>query len=168
MSSDQDRDRFGVPHRLLGPHDEDLYAVVGRVVLLSSLLEDRLRVVLSRLSAGVERPEPPSLHGVIVACQVHLPRVDNEAVREGLGRILEDADRCRELRNDLAHSLFPAQEDGTVFWWRERAGRVLTSVHASDPEQWRPTTMPGWALLVARVAELVEDADRLSWQVTPA
>jgi hypothetical protein len=48
-------DEFGVPANMLGRHPEEVFAGVGRIVTLSSLLEDRQRVLLQALT-GV-RPE---------------------------------------------------------------------------------------------------------------
>lgn len=121
-----DRDRFGVSLRLLGDQAEDFYFAVGRFVLLTSVLEDRLPVLHSRFGCR-QASGADSLYAVIAACSQRLEDVADERFRDELRLLLEQSEQARMVRNQLAHYLFPAQEDGQVFGWSEHRGKVKTT-----------------------------------------
>ncbi len=47
-------DRWGVPHNMFGAIGEDFYGLVGRIVLVSALLENRLHVLFCALASAPE------------------------------------------------------------------------------------------------------------------
>ena len=164
-----DRDRFGVSLRLLGNHAEDFYAAVGRFVLLTSVLEDRLHVLHSRFGCPQESGAD-SLHAVIAACSQRLEDVADERDRDELRLLLEQSEQARLVRNQLAHYLFPAQEDGTVFGWSEHRGKVKTtddsvpSAAATLSGEGR-MSVHGWIRRVGELSTTVEGIDRAIWRL---
>ena len=164
-----DRDRFGVSLRLLGNHAEDFYAAVGRFVLLTSVLEDRLHVLHSRFGYPQESGTD-SLYAVIAASSQRLEDVADERYRDELRLLLEQSEQARVVRNQLAHYLFPAQEDGTVFGWKEHRGKVKTT---DDPVPSAAATLSGegrmsvlaWIRRVGELSTTVEGIDRAIWRL---
>jgi hypothetical protein len=45
-------DRWGVPHNMFGAIGEDIYGLVGRITLVSAVLEDRLHVLFCALASA--------------------------------------------------------------------------------------------------------------------
>lgn len=162
------RDRFGVSRRLLGDHDEDFYAAVGRYVLLTSVLEDRLRVLHSRFGcrhqAGLD-----SLYAVIAACDQHLEEVTEELDRDELTRLLVQSEQARAVRNQLAHYLFPAQQDGTVFGWSDQRGKVRTTdgsaTGGAGSSGGGRLSLADWMRRVSELSTTVEGVDRAIWRL---
>jgi hypothetical protein len=162
------RDRFGVSLRLLGDHDDDFYAAVGRFVLLTSLLEDRLRVLHDRF--GCRHPSgADSLYAVIAACGQHLVDVADQQDRGELKILLAKSEQARLVRNQLAHYLFPAQQDGSVFGWSDHRGKLRTT-DDSSPNPTRPSadareTLADWIRRVGELSATVEGVDRAIWRL---
>ncbi|KRC90092.1 hypothetical protein ASE25_11425 [Terrabacter sp. Root85] len=169
-----ERDRCGVPVNLLGQHHEDFYSIIGRIITLCSLLDERLHILDARLKTVDAPRAAPNLNAVIKSCWEQLPTVADENLRAALELLLDESDRYRHTRNDAAHSLFPAQADGTVVWWRQDGNRLQTfapgaaagpaDIATEDP--YRPTTLDGWRNLVRQLADLVVAADSLTWRLS--
>lgn len=162
------RDRFGVSLRLLGYHDDDFYAAVGRFVLLTSLLEDRLRVLHDRFgchhTTGAE-----SLYALIASCGQHLVDVADQHDRGDLKVLLAQSEQARLVRNQLAHYLFPAQGDGTVFGWSDHRGKLRTT-DDSSPNTTRSSakereTLADWIRRVGDLSATVEGIERAIWRL---
>jgi Probable RNA and SrmB- binding site of polymerase A len=157
--------------RLLGNQAEDFYAAVGRFVLLTSLLEDRLHLLHSRFGCRQESGAD-SLYAVIAACSQRLEDVADERFREELRLLLEQSEQARMVRNQLAHYLFPAQDDGTVFGWIEHRGKVKTtddsvpSAAATLSGEGR-MSVHGWIRRVGELSTTVEGIDRAIWRLPP-
>lgn len=162
------RDRFGVSLRLLGNHEEDFYAAVGRFVLLTSVLEDRLHVLHDRFGCRHDAGGD-SLYAVITACGQHLEDVTDQRDRDELRLLLTQCEQARLVRNQLAHYLFPAQEDGTVFGWSEHRGMVKTTDSplpgaAATSGEGR-MSVQRWARRVDELSTTVEAVDRAIWRL---
>jgi hypothetical protein len=162
------RDRFGVSLRLLGDHEDDFYAGVGRFVLLTSLLEDRLRVLHSRFGCR-HAADADSLYAVIAACRQHVEEVTEQHDRDELQLLLAQSEEARLLRNQLAHYLFPAQRDGSVFGWSEHRGKVKMT-DGTLPNSPRPLAderehLTDWIRRVGELSATVEAVDRAIWRL---
>lgn len=164
----QGRDRFGVSLRLLGGHHDDFYAAVGRFVLLTSLLEDRLRVLHDRFGCR-HTSGTDSLYAVIASCGQHLGDVTEQQHRDELRLLLSQSEEARLVRNQLAHYLFPAQQDGSVFGWSDHRGKLRTT-DDSSPNATRPApeereTVADWIHRVGDLSATVEAIDRAIWRL---
>lgn len=162
------RDRFGVSARLLGDHEDDFYASVGRFVLLTSVLEDRLRVLHSRFGCR-HALDANSLCAVIAACRKHLEEVTEQHDRDELKLLLSQSEEARMVRNQLAHYLFPAQQDGSVFGWSEHRGKVKTTddtlPNAPRPPADERGRLADWIRRVGELSATVEGIDRAIWRL---
>jgi hypothetical protein len=117
-------DQFGLEESILGLHPEAFYGAVGRVVCLAAALEDKittLRHTLVHAQQGQYTHQP-------IAEQVRRARSASTwcdtAAQERIGAFLSAAEDSFERRNELVHSQFPAQADGTLFGHRPDRGRT--------------------------------------------
>lgn len=100
-------DQWGVPVRMFGPVEEDFYGLVGRVVLLSTLLEDRLHVFFCALS-GAPQSQLAAAPGAILIkqCSRRLDRLPADR-RSEASTVLIEAEEALRRRNEVVHSLWP-------------------------------------------------------------
>jgi hypothetical protein len=73
------------------------------------------------------------------------------------------------VRNQLAHYLFPAQQDGSVFGWSDHRGKLRTT-DDSSPNPTRPSadareTLADWIRRVGELSATVEGVDRAIWRL---
>jgi hypothetical protein len=111
-------DRFGVPPNLMGRHPEEFFSILGRIVALAAILENKILVFYQYL-VGRRQDEHTGLFvGQLIANalqQLHrLPPADRELAEE----FLLEAKAITDKRNDYVHNLWPAQGDGRLFGWR--------------------------------------------------
>lgn len=154
-------DRFGVPDNLMGPHPDDFFGRVGRVVTLSALLENRL-LGLVQLQAGPQHPPlnklPPSK--LIAKGREHLDCFADPTDLVLAKEFFTRAKQAMEKRNDVVHNLWPAQDDGTLFGWRISHDQpilypAITTEHMELQE------------LVITLVELLADCQSISMRARP-
>lgn len=111
-------DRFGVPPNLMGRHPEEFFSILGRIVALAAILENKILVFYQYL-VGRRQDEHTGLFvGQLIANalqQLHrLPPADRDLAEQ----FLLEAKAITDMRNDYVHNLWPAQGDGSLFGWR--------------------------------------------------
>lgn len=111
-------DQFGVPPNLMGQHPEEFFSILGRIVALSAILENKILVFYQCL-VGRRQDEHTGLPvGQLIARaqeDLHrLPAGDRQLAEE----FLLEARAITDRRNDYVHNLWPAQGDGRLFGWR--------------------------------------------------
>lgn len=129
-------DSFGLLARVLGLHDEAFYGAVGRVACLAAVVEDQLRTTLQSL----RRSGQHSFAGTPAGQLLRMLRKDVKASRgrtEERERVTVYLDRVAAAllaRNELLHSLWPAQQDGRLFRHRlaPDGRRVAEDVASGD------------------------------------
>lgn len=111
-------DAFGVPSNIMGPHPEEFFSLLGRIVALAAQLEYTICVFYEYL-LGTPSYVPPQLSFKVLI----------RDCRNGLGA-LPDADRALAeaflnraeavvlKRHIYVHSLSPAQAGGELFFWK--------------------------------------------------
>lgn len=115
----QASDPWGVPASFFGGVPEDFYGVVGRVVMLSALLENRLHVLLSALDSDqADRLAGQSGTVLIGELRRRLHRYPEEH-RVAAVRLLDRAERALQLRHEVVHSLWPFGRLTDVRGWRD-------------------------------------------------
>lgn len=124
-------DAYGVPSNLLGRHREDLFSMLGRIVMLSATLENRLLSIYQSLM-GASRSEFTNVPvgKLIGRCNDELHRLDGRPDhRLLLETFLADAKVIIEQRNHYVHNLWPAQAGDKLWGWRpSRDKNVLEAV----------------------------------------
>jgi hypothetical protein len=155
-------DSFGVPDRLLGPHTDDFYACVGRVVTLSALFEERLRVLVGQQIGVTEAP--PKLGGAYASTLIpkgltHLGAFMDEQASSLAGDFFARAKWVMGERNHVVHSLWPAQTEDPQIGWRTVRGEsddIKINRTQSDLRE-----------LVLHIVKLLDDCEKLSMRVRP-
>jgi len=124
-------DDYGVPSNLLGRHREDLFSMVGRIVMLSATLESRLLSIYQSL-VGADQSEYTTVPvgKLIKRCGDELHRLDGRPDHRLLMEtFLADAKAIIERRNHYVHNLWPAQAGDKLWGWRpSRDKNVLEAV----------------------------------------
>ena len=119
MVDARDTDDFGVPLSIMGRHPEDFFSMLGRIVALAAVLENKTLVFYQYL-VGRRQDEHTELSvGPLIANALQnlhrLPRGDSDLAKEWL----LEAKAITAKRNDYVHNLWPAQGgDGRLFGWR--------------------------------------------------
>ena len=141
-------DGFGVPSDILGPHPEEFFQMLGRIVALSAALERNVRLVCDRLASATEGAFSADSFGQAV-----------KTGRKNLARFLEDSDRALAAdflarsesailkRHAYAHSLWPAQAGGEMYGWK--LSRKATSAGVDEISQTLDDMRADLAALVA-------------------
>lgn len=120
-------DRFGVPLNIMGRHPEDFFSILGRIVALAAVLENKILVFYQYL-IGRRQDEHTELSvGQLTANalqELHrLPPADGDLAKEWL----LEAKAITAKRNDYVHNMWPAQGDGRLFGWRVPKKRNATA-----------------------------------------
>ncbi len=155
-------DRFGVPDHLLGPHTDEFYACVGRVVALSALLEDRLRVLVQRQVGVTDAPANLGTMQVSVLIRMgtaHMVEFIDDPTRSLAEEFFVRVLWAMDERNDIVHNLWPAHDDGPHLGWRsarDESGDIVISRSPSDLRE-----------LVLHFVQLLDDCEHLSMRVRP-
>lgn len=114
-------DRFGVPDNLLGPHHEDFFGLIGRITLLSALLESRAFSLLQALGNYAQNQNAHyTMSRIIKEAQKELEAhraVIEPVERAAIDAFLSAASDCAKQRNVYVHSLWPVQAAGTYYGW---------------------------------------------------
>lgn len=133
-------DAFGVPSNLMGVHPEEFFSLLGRLVALSALLENRVLVFYQYL-VGRRQDQHTELgvSKLIENALDALSRLPEPANRKLAEEFLIDANAITGKRNDYVHNLWPAQGDGQLFGWRmpQRKNAPGTLTTASSLEEMR-------------------------------
>lgn len=111
-------DQFGVPPSIMGRHPEEFFSILGRIVALSAILENKILIFYQYL-VGQNQDEDTGLSvGVLIAkAQEELPRLPT-GDRQLAEEFLLEAKAITDKRNDYVHNLWPAQGDGRLVGWR--------------------------------------------------
>ncbi|GAA3810799.1 hypothetical protein [Cellulomonas soli] len=126
-------DAFDLPDVILGRNDEELYGALGRVACLAAVLEDQLRTLLQALhgvdASAYSRKPAGQLVAALRAGAEGLSCAAAE--RDLLRTYLDGAAAALVRRNDLLHSLWPAQPDGSAFRHRLDPDGIRVTVRTS-------------------------------------
>jgi hypothetical protein len=111
-------DQFGVPANLMGRHPEEFFSILGRIVALSAILENKV-LVFYQCVVGRRQDEHTALSmGQLIGKALQelqrLPPRDRQLAED----FLVEAKSITDKRNDYVHNLWPAQGDGRLFGWR--------------------------------------------------
>lgn len=115
------QDRFGVPDSMFGSVPEDFYAVVGRIVLVATMVEDRTLMVLWALDDATQdthagRSASDIRREVATRATKHAAVLGDDLVSH-LGKVLADLTDASARRNALVHSLWPNPTEELAQGW---------------------------------------------------
>jgi hypothetical protein len=151
-------DRYGVPSKYFGTVDDEFYGIVGRVVLLASLVELQLFHLLSTLDGKVgaqERHAGTQATTLIKECRRMLVAEPNLG-DAGLA-LLDRASVAFEKRHDIVHNSWPHPTLDAAYGWRPAPARLR-----GDDGRWTVDVETNEDQLRALITVLVALADALA------
>jgi len=158
-----DSDRWGIPAQMFGAVGDDFYGIVGRIVLVAALLEDRLHVLFCALAnAPQDRLAGDAGTRLIRECRERLDNFPGER-RDEVTAPLTGAETALLRRHEVIHSLWPFTGQSEVRGWRN----VPRAVDSALIDRWsgRPSTpLPD---LLHDLIDLVDRCRRVEQWVPP-
>ena len=158
-----DTDSYGLPSQIFGPHPDEFYGAVGRVALLSALLEQQLadiRHTLARARQGEYTHQPVSQQ---IEIATKLASSLPEERMTTVGGYLSRARAAVEQRNAVIHSIFPAQSSGELIGHRPVRDKTVLDGSAS----WTRIDFKGLRDLIGELAQLVLEFNSVHQQCQP-
>lgn len=153
MYEPNDIDEFGLPITILGNHPDEFYGLIGRIVCVCAVLEEKvttLRHTLTHAEQGKSTHEPVSTQIDVARTRARdLP----DAAAQQVGAFLNAAEVAFRHRNELVHSSFPAQPDGRIWGHRATRDKTVTDSTADTVE----TTLEDPHEFLAKLADLVRN-----------
>lgn len=134
-------DEFGLSDGLLGPLPSWFFPAVGRVVAVSSLLEQRTQVLAETLAAlPQDSLTMTRLSGMRTLALKAAREIDRANDPQGIEPIVNEVHtyfaevvKLMDRRNGIVHAVWPAQGGEAQFGWRpRRLGRDAQTRGTSD------------------------------------
>ncbi len=159
-------DEYGIPSNYFGVKQEEFYGIVGRVVMLASLVELRLLYLLHALDPETGRDVHAGKPGaaLIKLCRQHLSGLPTQLARDGVDLVSQVATTLEE-RNTVVHSLWPSPGMDKLYRWRPapKGKRTSPTSYTVGDE----TSEAELRSLIEQLARLVEDLGRLRERAHP-
>lgn len=111
-------DSYAIPPNMFGNIPEEFFGALGRVVMVTALLELRLLDLVTALDHTMQEEhagEPG--RELIRACRTLLPDQDPSLSAEALD-MLDRVHDALGMRNAVVHSLWPSPSTAAAFGWR--------------------------------------------------
>ena len=151
-------DAYGIPDNMFGEVPEEFFAMIGRIVMVTSFLELRVLDLLTELEQT-----PQDVHAgksgtdLIKGCRRRLGDYD-PAFAAAAGAVLDRVRVALDQRNAVVHSIWPAPGVDSAYGWRPvRGGREPSW----QPNKSTEVTGPGLRDIIASSAAIVDDLDQL-------
>lgn len=149
-------DRYGIPETMFGPVDDEFYGLMGRIVMMATLVEDRVLMLLWSID---DQPQPThagkpfrQLARLIEARLEGLPA----SVRSDITRVVTRASDAMNRRNALVHSLWPNPTLEQAQGWRSK--RLPKGDVDRSEIVWTPTSA---SVMASDLAELIDLHDEI-------
>lgn len=154
---------------MCGDVPEDFYAVVGRIVMVSAVLE----LKLLNLAQGLDRKNPQSAYAgkpagrLITSTRKLLDTPGMENFRDDGNALLSRVAAVLEDRNAVVHNAWPNPTLKDASGWRpvmprsKRTSSGDDNLHLDVDEAW-------WHDLILRLVQLVEDLAQFGHRVQSA
>lgn len=121
-------DEFGVPSNILGPHPEEFFSLLGRIVALAAALESNVRTFCEYLAGHPQGAlANDSFKSVIASARKDLDRLGARDARTAGLDFLTRAEKAILKRHIYVHSLWPAQGGGRLFGWKQPRKKNATA-----------------------------------------
>ena len=150
-------DSFNLSDGVLGPHPDEFYGAVGRIVCVFAVIEQQLsamRHTLEQVEQDKFTQQPASSQTKVARrLSNDLPAEDGDRVRQFLDR----ADLLLSKRNGIVHSSVPAQAGGRL--WGHRSPRSKTNTGGRS--EFVETTVAELKEFVSELSKLAEDFNQV-------
>ena len=150
-------DRYGIPATYFGRVDDDFYGLVGRIVMLASLVELQLFYLLCTLYAmpqAQERYAGKPAKQMIDSCRKLL--ANEPDVHDAGDGLLDRVQSALESRHNIVHSSWPNPTLERAYRWRPAPKQLR-----SDDGQWIAEVTTKEGKLLELISELVQLVDTL-------
>ena len=150
---------YGIPDKMFGPVPDVFFAMVGRVVMVVSLLEVRLLDLLTELDQAPQgKHAGKSASDLIKDCDAALDGYDPPFAQPARQTLDAARDALRE-RNGVVHSVWPNPSADGAYGWRP----VPEKRRDSPGQPFESITLDNRQLrdLISRSAALVREVDCL-------
>lgn len=152
-------DDFGIPYNMFGPVPETFFAMVGRVVMVASLLDLRLLDLLTELEqAPQDKHAGRPASGLVMDCRTLLKGYDTPFT-ESATRTLDLAKQALHERNAVVHSVWPNPSAEGAYGWRP-----VPKARRDPPSQPYESIVLDEGMLrkmISRTVAQIHDVDRL-------
>lgn len=154
-------DTCGIPDNMFGPVPEQFFGLLGRIVMVTSLLELRVLDLLTELEQI-----PQQVHAgrpgaeLIKACRRRLGDYD-PAFAEAAAAVLDRVRDALHRRNAVVHSIWPAPRAESAYGWRPLPKGQRQRASSWLPYQSLEVSAAQLRELVAGCVAMVDDLDRL-------
>ncbi len=155
-------DRYGVPNNMFGRLPEDFYGLIGRIVAISALVENKLGDLVATLSDTVQSTHAGEDSGRAIRNARRL-LLFPVAVRPGvpftvaaqLNELVDRVEGAMRERNDIVHSVWPGASLERARGWR----RSPKNQRPNDVEwtKWYETTELELVQFIASLANIVDE-----------
>lgn len=154
-------DDYGIPNNMFGPVPDVVFATVGRVVMVASLLEVRLLDLLTELDrASQDKHAGKSASELVKGCCAALDRYDTHFAQPA-GQTLEGARDALRERNAVVHSVWPNPSADGAFGWRPVREKRRDPPDPTGPFESITVDARQLRDLISRSVALVRQVDRL-------
>jgi hypothetical protein len=121
-------DEFGIPLNWFGPVSEPFYATIGRVTHVAAFLDTKMLELLRALCDNDHNTFNNRYGQQLEELVGKAASFVSEELAEDVREMLVEAERLREWRNDIIHSVWPNPTDEHAFAWRPRDSAARTFV----------------------------------------
>jgi hypothetical protein len=152
-------DAYGIPSSFFGSVSDEFYGMVGRVVLVAALLEDRLLCLLWALDRAPQPTHAGKLRSELMTLCREKASVLSANLRDDMIAFLDDSDRVFDQRNAIVHSVWPDPSLTSARGWRSVVEKRRQVPH--DYTVWIATDESKLRALLAEMVSLVERCNSL-------
>lgn len=158
-------DRFGVPENAFGLVPEDFYGLVGRIVMLAALVDDRVLSLLWALdSAPQQEHSGKPTDAVVRMIRARLESWPKTVDDEG-EVLLKRAEAALRMRHALAHSLWPNPTMEAAQGWRPLPRRKRASADPRDVVVWTRASEEMLVQAVGDLGNVTADLERFTQHI---
>jgi hypothetical protein len=162
MSNVARTDRWGVPDSMFGPIDEDLAGLIGRIAMVSALLESETEMLAAKLlHSPQEEFAGIGFRDALDAITKQIKAVDSsrrdlpEPTRATAESLIERLTTTTRLRNEVIHGVWARPTVRNGYAWKHLPKRRQKS------PQWSPAISLGGDGLHGVLLQLVEEHFRV-------
>ena len=129
-------DQYGIPDNLFGHVPEEFYALIGRVVMMASYLEDCLLDLLQAMDDAPQITHADKFgNDLVKLARQRVTVLRDDAASEQFGTqvkaLVEEVDAALKRRNEIVHSLWADPRLNGASGWRNVTSKLRKEEH--DP-----------------------------------
>jgi hypothetical protein len=159
------KDRYGIPDLLFGAVPDEFYDLVGRVVHVSALVEQRVLELVCSLDKEHVQARHAGKPGSVLIGIADKALDQRPALKVEGNALLKRTSDALMQRHAIVHSLWPNARTDSAWGWRPA---TLKQRAGDDWVVITDTNVPTMGELLLALVKLVEDLDQFRWSVDAA